>query len=255
MVYIDIHAHLDFKDFDKDREKLIEQMKKENIITLSNTTNQKNYNYTKQLFKHNKDTVKVCPGLYPTDAQEISDKDFNNYLKQIEEDKDNIIAIGEIGLDRHHTKDEKLWKKQEQRLRQLIEFAIKIDKVIILHTRNAEARILEIIREYVEKTEFRKIVLHCFSGKKKLIKDIRELKLYCSIPLTLLNTQSFQILVEELAISQILVETDSPFLNPEKVRNTPLNIKKIYKRIAQIKGLDKLEIEHIIYRNYQRLIM
>jgi len=227
MVFIDVHSHLDFKQFDKDRDELIEEMKKENITTLSNTTSPQNYKYSKELFKKHKKTVSVCPGLYPTEAQEITDEDFNNYLKLIEKEKNEIIAIGEIGLDHHHTKDENLWDIQEKRFRQLIEFAIKIDKPIIVHTRKAEAKILEILREYVEKYNFRKIVLHCFSGKKKLIKDIRELKLYCSIPLTILNTQSFQILVEQLTISKILVKTDSPFLNPEKTRNSPLNIKKI----------------------------
>jgi len=254
MTYVDIHSHLDFKDFDKDRIQIVNKMKECNIITLTNTLNQDNFEYTKQLFKDHKSIVKVCPGLYPQDAEKINDKDFEDYLKQIK--KEDPIAIGEVGLDKKWTKDENLFQIQVKRFEKLIELAIEIDKPIIIHTRQAEVEVLEVIRKYKNKhPDFNKYVLHCFSGKKKLIKEIKELKVYCSIPLTVVNTQSFQILAQELAITQLLVETDSPFLNPEKVRNSPLNIPIIYSEIARIKGYDKKEIENIIFRNYMRLIM
>lgn len=254
MTFVDVHSHMDFEDFDNDRDEIIKEMKNNNIITLTNTTNQKNYEYTKELFKNSKNTVKVCPGLYPQDAEKINDKDFEKYLKYIK--KENPIAIGEVGLDKKWTENENLFQIQINRFRKLIELAIKIDRPIIIHTRKAEKEVLEIIREYKEKfPNYKKYVLHCFMGKKKLIKEINELKLYCSIPLIVLNTESFRILVNELAISQILVETDSPFLNPDKTRNSPLNIPRIYREIAQIKNLDKKEIENIIYRNYMRLVM
>jgi len=254
MVLIDFHAHLDFKDFDKDRDELVKKMQEKNIMAVSNTLNLKNYLYTKQLFKNYKN-IKVTPGLYPQDAEKISDEDFKNYIQIIEKDKDEIIAIGEVGLDKHHTTDEELFQIQIKRFKQLIDLAIKIDKPLIVHTRKAESIILDIIEETIKTKNFKKFNLHCFCGKKKLIKKIRELNIYCSIPLTILNTQSFEILVEGLKINQLLVETDSPFLNPDKVRNSPLNIVKIYEKIAKIKGYDKKEIENIIYNNFMRLTL
>ncbi len=255
MALVDVHSHLDFKDFDKDRKELVEQMRNNNIISLTNTLNPQNYEETKKKFLGFEDTVKVCPGLYPQDAEKISDEDFEKYLKLLQKDKNKFVAIGEVGLDRHHTTDSKLWEVQEKRFRKIIELAIKIDKPIIVHTRKAEERVLELLKEYVTKYNYKKIDLHCFSGKKKLINTIRELKIYCSIPLTILNTQSFQILVENLPISQLLVETDAPFLHPSKERNSSLNIPQIYEKIAQIKGYDKKEIENIIYSNYMKFTM
>jgi len=256
MAKVDFHCHLDFKDFDKDRTQLVKQFEKENIIAITNTLSPKNYEDTKKIFeKIGSKNVKVCPGLYPQDAEKITDDDFDNYIKLIESEQENIVAIGEVGLDKHHTKDEDLFQIQIKRFKQLIKLAIKIDKPLCIHARNAEQVVIDILRDTIKRTGFRKFNLHCFCGKKKLIKDIKELNIYCSIPLTILNTQSFQILVEELKINQILVETDSPFLNPSKGRNSPLNILQIYEKIAQIKGYDKIEIENIIYSNYQRLIM
>lgn len=261
MAYVDLHCHLDWKSYDGEREQIVSEMKDKNIIALSNTTTRKNYEETKILFK-NSNNIHVCPGLYPQDAEKISDKDFNSYLDLIRKDSDKILAIGEVGLDRYHTKlgdegneNSELWEVQEKRFREIIELGIELDKPIIIHTRKAEQRVLEILREYVVSTGFKKFDLHCFSGKKKLIKDIIELGVYCSIPLTVINTESFRILVKELPIRQILVETDSPFLHPEKIRNSPLSVPLIYDEIAKIKGYDKNEIVNIIYKNYMRFTM
>ncbi|MFW6285762.1 MAG: TatD family hydrolase [Nanoarchaeota archaeon] len=255
MVLIDIHSHMDFNHFDNDRINLIEEMKKNNIITLSNTLNQENYNYSKELFKKHNDVIKVCPGLYPIEAQKISNENFNNYIKQIKKEKNDILAIGEIGLDLKHGSDNKEFKVQVQRFKSLIELGIELNKPMIIHTWGAEQEVLEIIEEYVLKTNFNKFILHCFTGKKKLIKKIKELKIYASVPLIILNTQSFQSLVEILSIRNLFIETDSPYLNPDKTRNSPLNIPKIYEKIAQIKKYDTIEIENIIYRNYQKVFL
>lgn len=250
MTFIDIHCHLDFKHFDKDREQLIEEMKKQNIIAITNTLNPKNYEYAKSLFKNTTQIIPI-PGLYPQDAEKIEESKFQAYLNKIEQE--NPLAIGEVGLDRHHTKDPKLWQIQENRLKKLIELAIKLNKPIIIHTRGAEEQTIQIIKEYTQKTKYRKFILHCFSGKKKLINEIKTLNIYCSVPLIVLSTTSFQLLVKMLPVTQLLAETDSPYLNPKKERNSPLNIPLIYGEIAKIKGLDPKEIETIIYRNYQKL--
>jgi len=253
MTYIDFHAHLDFDKFDSDREKLVEELKNNNITVFTNTLNPQNYFYTKELFKNN-NNIKVCPGLYPQDAEKITDEEFEIYLKKLEETEKEFDVIGEVGLDKHHTTDDNLFQIQKKRFQKIIELAHKLDKPLCIHTRKAEGDVLNMLEEYIKKTGFNKFNIHCFMGKKKLISKIIELKITCSIPLIILNTQSFQELVKELPVKQLLVETDSPFLNPDKTRNSPLNVPLIYEKIAQIKGLDKKEIEYIIYRNFQKLV-
>jgi TatD DNase family protein len=254
MAYVDVHAHLDFKDFDQDREELIKKLKENSITTLTNTLNPQNYEYTKSLYG-DCDHIHVLPGLYPQDSEKLSDQEFNSYISYLKEHEDEFMAIGEVGLDRYNTVDPKLWELQEKRFKALIELGIELDKPLIIHTRKAEERVIEILEHYVSETGFKKFDLHCFSGKKKLISRIKALGIYCSIPLIVLNTQSFQLLVEELPMRQLLVETDSPFLNPSKERNSPLNIPQIYAKIAEIKGLDKKEVEHMIYINFQKFTM
>ena len=62
-------------------------------------------------------------------------------------------------------------------------------------------------------------------------------------------------LVEELPVTKLLAETDAPYQNPDKERNSPLNIPRVYEKIAQMKGYDFSEIENILYRNYQRVFL
>ncbi len=252
MVLVDVHAHLDFQNLESQRAELIKNLKDSNIITLTNTLNPQNYEETKQIFQgHNH--IKVCPGLYPQDSEKITDDEFRDYLAMLKKNKKDFIAIGEVGLDRHNTQDPSLWELQENRFKELINLGIELDKPLIIHTRKAEERVIEILEEVVSKTGFKKFDLHCFSGKKKLIPRIKSLGIFCSIPLIIENTESFQLLVRELPMRQLLVETDSPFLNPSKEVNTPLNIPRIYQKIAQIKGLEVKEVENIIYRNYMKL--
>jgi TatD DNase family protein len=253
MVFVDFHAHLDWKNLLENKEELLNSLKQNNIIVYSNTLNFKNYLETKDLFEEY-DFIKVCPGLYPQDAEKISDEEFENYLIYLKKNKDNFDVIGEVGLDKHNTKDESLFNLQIKRFKSLIELAIEIDKPLCIHTRKAEKEVIDIIEEYILSKNFKKFNLHCFMGNKKLINRIKELKIYCSIPVIVENTQSFQYLVENLPINRILCETDSPFLNPDKKINTPLNVIRSYNKIAEIKGLDKKEVENIIYHNLQKLL-
>jgi TatD DNase family protein len=254
MVFIDFHCHLDWSSLRDKKEEILNSMEKEDVIAFSNTLNYENYKETKELFEGEK-RVFVCPGLYPQDAEKISDEELKEYFNLIRKNKESVKVIGEVGLDKHHTKDEELFKIQVRRFRQIIDLAIELDKPLCIHTRKAEKEVLDIIEEYINKTGFKKFNLHCFMGNKKLINKVKQLNIYCSIPVIVENTQSFQYLVETLSIRRLLGETDSPFLNPDKVINTPLNVKRVYKKIAEIKGYDNKEVENILYNNYLKLTM
>ena len=255
MKFVDVHCHLDFEKDLKKRKEILGLMREKGIFALSNTLNPKNYFDTREMFKDYGDVVSVCPGMYPQDAEAISDADFDEYIKYLEENSGDFLAIGEVGLDFHHTKDEVLFEQQVRRFCRMVELAIELDKPLLIHTRKAEERVVDILEGYIKKNNFRKFDLHCYTGKKKLIKRIAALGIYCSIPLIVRNTQSFQILVEEMPIRQLLAETDSPFLHPEKVANTPLTIPEVYEHIAKLKGYDVQEIQTILYRNYQRFTL
>ena len=242
MKLVDFHCHLDFKEILDIKGKMLEGFKDNNILAISNTLDFENYKFTLNEYKNNSN-VKVIPGLYPQRAEKISKKDFDKYLKFIEKEKDEILAIGEVGLDLHHTKENELEKIENQKFcfEKLIELAIKIDKPIIIHTRNFEEEVLKIIEKYTKEFSFRKFCLHCYCGNEKTFEKIKELKIFVSIPHLILKENShFKTLVKTLNINQILVETDSPYLHSKReFPNTPNSIIEIYNEIAKIKNYDK----------------
>jgi TatD DNase family protein len=98
-------------------------------------------------------------------------------------------------------------------------------------------------------------VLHCFSGKKKFIRRATELGYVFSVPTNIKKSQHFQMLVEMVPLSQILTETDAPYLSPVGFPNEPANVRYTIQKIAEIKEMDAVEVANIIYQNFQRLFL
>jgi len=107
----------------------------------------------------------------------------------------------------------------------------------------------------LENSDAKKAILHCFSGKLKLIKKAAELGYYFSVPTNVVRSSQFQKLVEIVDINQLLTETDSPYLSPYKGRrNEPAFIIETIKKIAEIKNITINEIANNIFMNYQKVL-
>jgi TatD DNase family protein len=252
-MFIDLHAHLDRCE---DIEKAIENAKKNNVkIILASgihpESNRKVIELTKKY-----DIVKAAIGLYPIDAfrtesyPEKYDVEIEEEIEFIRLNKDNIMAIGEIGLD-YHTGDNK--EEQKELFKKLLDLAVELNKPVIIHSRKAEADVLDILEEYKDKL---KIINHCFSGKKKLVVRAKELGFYFTIPTNVVRSQQFQHMVENVPLSQLFCETDTPYLSPFKDQwNEPANVVESYKKIAEIKEMELEEVMNIVYNNWQKVFL
>ncbi len=251
MILVDVHAHLDYPEIEKDVDDIIDRAKKTGVkAIIANSVAHKSMRKTLEL-AGKYDIVKAAIGIYPPDALEKesgkkNDPDIDEELKFIEENKNKIIAIGECGLDYYNGKKEnqiEIFKKQ-------LELAKKLDKPIIVHSRKAEEDVIDILEE----SGYKKVVMHCFCGKKKLIKKAADLGFYFSIPTNVVRAQNIQDTVKEVNINQLLTETDAPFLSPFKNKmNEPAFIIEAVKKIAEIKGFTEEEVANNIWLNYQRL--
>jgi len=250
MLLVDVHAHLDLKEFDSDLDDVIKRAETAGIkAIISNGLNHKSNRKTLELSRKYK-IVKPALGLYPDDAIKLSEKEIESELNFIEKNKDKIIAVGEIGLDYKWCKDKKHQEKQKQIFIKLIKLSKKINKPIIIHSRKAETDVIDLLESLGSK----KVVLHCFSGKLKLIKRAAGLGFYFSVPTNVVRSRQFQKLVEIVDINQILTETDSPYLSPHKNRrNEPSFIIEAVKKIAEIKNMSINETSNNIFMNYQKV--
>ncbi|MBU3942028.1 MAG: TatD family hydrolase, partial [Nanoarchaeota archaeon] len=216
---------------------------------ISNGINYKSNRKTLELSRKYK-IVKPALGLYPDDTIKLTEEQIKDELNFIEKNKDKIIAIGEVGLDYKYCK-----KKQEQELQKeiflkIINLSKKINKPIIVHSRKAESDVIDILKN----SDAKKVMLHCFSGKLKLIKRAAELGYYFSIPTNITHSQHFQKLAELADINKLLTETDAPYLSPYKNRrNEPSFIIEAIKKIAEIKNISINETANNIFMNYQKV--
>lgn len=255
-MYIDIHAHL-FKPYFKDLAETIKQAEQAGVtIIVVNGLNTSTNREILQLAKKYKQ-IKAALGIYPTETVErkylanqeytTENMDIDEELTFIKQHKDNIVAVGEVGLD-YQQITEKV--QQQAAFRKVVQLAKTINKPLIVHSRKAEEDVINIL----EQEQAKKVVMHCFSGNKKLVERIKHNHWFCSIPTNVTRSKHFQEVINIMPVSQLFCETDAPFLSPYKeTSNQPAYIIESYKKIAELKGLTLEETKNIIFQNWQRV--
>ncbi|MBI2545685.1 TatD family hydrolase [Candidatus Woesearchaeota archaeon] len=257
---IDLHAHLDHPAFKDDQDEVIARAKEAGVsIILISGVNPKSNRAVLDLCSKYPDILKASLGIYPIDAlqREIETGeyplksepfDIDEEIAFIEKQRKHIHAVGECGLDYHWIKDKK--EAQKKLFAKIIALCERIDKPLIVHSRKAEDDCIAMLKS----SKLRKVNFHCFTGNKKLVKQIAEQGWYFSVPANIVRSQQFQELVKEVPLSHLFCETDSPYLSPFKEkRNEPAFIMEGYKKIAELKRMELAEVAHNIYMNWQRV--
>jgi TatD DNase family protein len=263
MSFVDIHAHLTDAQFVHDLPQVIERAKAAGVkAIICNGVNPINNREVLEIAK-TYDIVKAALGAYPTDALGFEDTatglvelknpwDLDAELEFMRQQKDHIIAIGEVGLEFKHITDPVLRRKQIANLLKIFSLAEVIKKPVILHTRGAEAELLELLQS----TTLKKADLHSFGGRKLLVRKANEMGLHLSVPPVCVRLDHYKMVVDEMNINQLLTETDSPWLcNVAGERNEPKNVVESVKFIAKQKKFDLTETANALFFNYQRLFL
>ena len=256
---VDIHAHLDHKDLVDDLDRIIADAKKAGVVKIF-TSGINPYTNRKAIKIASKyDIVEASLGIYPLEALQKEMEAGEFYLGgdnkfDVDEEIDFIrkqkpALIGEVGMDRAMVTD----KDDEQRkhFKKMIELAEELKVPVLVHSRKAELDCIETLETFSTK----KVIMHCFSGKKKYVKRIVDNGWMLSMPPIVVRAPQFQIMASEVPIRQLLTETDAPYLSPFKDQlNEPAFIVETVKKIAEIKGMEKIEVEKSLFMNYQQLI-
>ena len=255
---IDIHCHLDHAYFEGELDKVIDNAKKVGLKVILTAGINPETNRKVLEIAEKYDIVKASLGIYPIETlqKEIESGGYplKNNIFNIDEEigfiqknKGKIMAIGEVGLD--YSKGEEP-KNQKKIFEKMISLAEKIEKPIVVHSRKAESDCVDIL----ESSKSKKIIMHCFSGKKNLVKRINENGWFLTIPTNVVRSKQFQFIASEVPITQLFCETDAPYLSPFKdQRNEPAFVIESYKKIAEIKSMELKEVVNNIWMNWQRV--
>lgn len=246
---VDVHAHLDFPDFKDDLDTVINNAEKAGVShIISSGVNSESNKKTLEISKKYK-LVHASLGLYPLDILELSGEELDKAFEYIRKNKNNLVAIGEVGLDFVSREKE---KEQKKNFLKIIELVEGLKKPIVVHSRKAELECIEML----ESSKIKKIIMHCFSANMKLVKRVEDDGWNFSVPTNIKFSSHFQTLVDRVSINQILTETDSPYLSPIKgERNEPKNVAITVKKISEIKKLDGIETKKIILNNFQKIFL
>jgi TatD DNase family protein len=258
MELIDVHAHLNYEGLIERIDEVISKCKIAGVkVIVSQGTEPKGNREILELAKKY-DIVKPALGFYPTHLAEYSDEDIEKELEFIR--NANCIAIGEVGLDYFQGKDnehkEDLTDAAKNRMKlyfkKLIQISIDKDIPIIVHSRKAELDTIEVLEEMKAK----KVVMHCYSGKKKYVQRMVDNGWYFSIPTNVERAMHFHSIINIAPLNKLFTETDAPFLAPIKEEvNDSSNVIVVIKKIAELKNLDEEEVANNIFLNYQKLFL
>ena len=207
-------------------------------------------------------------GIHPHDAEDFGEREINILKRLIagseEEPVDEaplesgsgkrfekVVAVGETGFDFFRNLSPR--PSQEKAFRAHIELATEYDLPLIIHDRDAHEEILDILKEYSSHKNLRGVI-HCFSGDLDFALRCIDTGLHISYTgvITYPNAKGLQDVVREIPIEKIFIETDSPFLAPQKKRgkeNYPGYVKYIAQKIAELKNLTIEEVAAATSKN------
>ncbi len=268
----DSHAHINNDTYtDRDREALISEIEASDLsyvmdIGFDLESSVRAVNHAARL-----DWCYAAVGVHPHDAKEL-DEEMLAMIKGLAK-KEKVQAIGEIGLDFHYDNSKR--DIQGYWFRRQIQLANELKMPIVIHSREADQKTLDILKEEgafseercswfpkrkineahpLQVTKDARVLLHCYSGSSELAQQYIKLGATLSIagPVTYKNARKTIEVVESIPIEYLLIETDSPYLTPVPFRgrpNKPPYVEYTAQKVAEIKGIDYKEVAQVTLEN------
>ena len=243
---IDTHAHLNFSDYDKDRDKVIKKCLDNNVWMINVGTDYESSKKAIKISEKYSQGVFASVGMHP---ENIGKEVFDYKKYKALSNSQKVVAVGEIGLDYwNHPKTKKkgveFKEKQKKLFLEQLELAEELNLPVIFHCRLAHNDLLEILdaKCKIQNTKLRGVV-HCFTGNLEQTKKYLNMGFYLGFTGIIFKLNLDEI-IRKTPLDRILIETDCPFLSPltEIKRNEPLFVKYIAEKIAKLKNITFEEV-------------
>lgn len=269
---IDTHAHVNFNAFKDEADEVVRRALNENTWIINVGSQYSTSKRAVEMAEKYPEGVFAAIGIHPIHLSELIFKDkvdddeeveFHPSMEEFDEKRyielaksKKVVAIGEIGLDYFHNKENK--EKQKEVFSAQIDMAMKLDLPIIIHCREAYNDVIEILRDKkIKYGEKLRGVVHCFSGRLSQAKIYtEELGFHLGFNGIITFDRSYDKVLREIDLKHILIETDCPYLTPVPFRgkrNEPAYVKYVAEKIAEIRGISPDEVGDITIDNAVKL--
>ena len=252
-MFIDSHAHVDGPEFDADREQVMERAQAAGVSVILNVgtgdPHSNAFERAVELGKSNS-AIYTAIGTHPHDARLYDDKveeKIKNLINNV-----RVIAWGEIGLDFHY--DNSPRDVQIAVFKRQLRAARECDLPVVIHTREAEAETIEILKSEYAGAQ-RRGVFHCFSGSMHLAQRALEIGFMISFSgiVTFKKADELRAVAKEVPLDRLLIETDCPYLTPipyRGQRNEPAYVVEVARCLAELHGVELEEMARVTTENF-----
>jgi TatD DNase family protein len=251
-MFVDTHAHLQWRSFDNDIKDVLERAKEKRVSRIVNIGFDLAGCLKGVKLAENHEELYATVGIHPHDANTLNKKTVEKLRELAANPK--VVAIGEIGLDYYRNLSPR--EAQKQAFEAQLALAEEVGLPVVIHDREAHNDIIQTLSRFKGKV---KGIMHCFSGNKKLAQQCLELgyKISFNGTITYPKNSELREIAKWLDLKNILLETDCPFLAPQKVRgkrNEPSFLPIIAQEIANLKGISVDDLAEAITRNAEETL-
>ena len=254
-MFVDSHAHIDGREFDADREEVIERAQAAGLSVILNVgTGDPHSGAFERAVELGKahESVYTAIGTHPHDARLYDDAAEEKIKNLI--NSEHVIAWGEMGLDFHY--DNSPRNVQVEVFKRQLRAARECDLPVVIHTREAEAETIEILQSEYGDAD-RRGVFHCFSGSMELAQRAIEIGFMISFSgiVTFKKADELRAVAKQVPLDRLLIETDCPYLTPipyRGKRNEPAYVVEVARCLAALHDVEVEEMARITTGNFNR---
>jgi TatD DNase family protein len=254
---IDTHCHLEQKVYDADREDVIARCRRELAAVVTCAPKPEDYAKTLDIVQKHNGFVFAVLGIHPEYAEDYSDPQVEDAMREIENNRGRIVGVGETGLDYTFIKTPAGRERQRQLFAKFVQLAKRLDLPVVVHIRNGEdketADAFIDAFEILEREGAKRVQLHMFGARKLLERAIGN-GWYVSCNAIVLRSKSYGKVVRDAPLERMMFETDAPWLHPSgepEQRNDPTGVIAVAEKVAEIK---KTTVEEVDARTTENAI-
>lgn len=245
----DTHTHINVNQFEEDVDEVIQRaldhgVQHMSVVGFDFPTIERALELSDQY-----DFIHPTIGWHPTEAGSYNDE-VEAYLRELYSSRDDIVAVGETGLDYHWMEDPK--EVQAEAFRRQLKLAKEFNLPVTIHNRESTKDVYKILSE--EGLPQAGCIMHSFGVSTRWLKRFVDLGCMISISgvVTFKNAPEVRDIAQAVPLDRLLIETDAPYLSPEPnrgKRNEPSYVRFVAEQIAQVRGMSKEDIEDITSQN------
>ena len=251
MKFADAHVHLSDDEYSGRISEILMEAKNSDVVAMvANSMNLSSCEKTLELCKQNPGTIFAALGIHPQCVKNLTSDELDQVLFLISAQKGNedVVAVGEIGLDYKYSE---VWKKQLKVFDTMLHAAEKFPLPVVIHSREAASQVVETLSSY----NVKKVLLHWFSGSVKTLNDALDKGCYVSEGPAAVYIDPLRDIIKNVPMEKLLTETDGPvrfYKKPfEGKETTPALIPQVVAAISEIKSINKEKVARQILENFE----